>query len=123
MVIIIISASLYGLGILFFFDRAFLMLGNILFLCGLITLVGFFETFIFFAKKIKGSLALLIGLIFIIIKWKFIGAICQLYGIYQFFKDYALRFLSIFEWIPIIGPYISKMRKGTVKKNDDFNNV
>ena len=118
-VIICISAFLYGFGILMFFDRAFLMLGNILFVCGLCVLVGVSETFMFFARKIKGSLALIIGLIFIIIKWKFIGAICQIYGIYQFFKAYALQFLSYFEWIPLIGPYIAKLRKGAIKKSDD----
>ena len=104
-----ISSVLYGLGVLFFFDRAFLMLVS--------------ETFIFFARKIKGSLALGIGLIFIIIKWKFIGTICQLYGIFQFFKTYAVQFLSYFEWVPFIGPYITQMRRGSVKKNDDINKV
>ena len=118
-VIIGISSLLYGFGILMFFDRAFLMLGNILFICGLCILVGVSETFMFFARKIKGSLALIIGLIFIIIKWKLIGTICQIYGIYQFFKAYALQFLSYFEWVPLIGPYIAKMRKGGLKKNDD----
>ena len=118
-VIIGISATLYSFGILMFFDRAFLMLANILFVCGLCILAGVSEAFMFFARKIKGSLALVIGLIFIIIKWKFIGAICQMYGIYQFFKAYALQFLSYFEWIPIIGPYIAKMRRGAIKKNDD----
>ena len=102
-----------------FFDRAFIMLSNVLFVAGLIILVGAKETFMFFARKIKGSLALLIGLIFIVIKWKFIGTICQLYGIYQYFKDIALQFLSYFEWVPFIGPFIAKMRKGGLKKNDD----
>ena len=118
-----ISSVLYGLGVLFFFDRAFLMLGNLLFICGLFILVGVSETFMFFARKINGSLALGIGLIFIIIKWKFIGTICQLYGIFQFFKAYAVQFLSYFEWVPFIGPYIPQMRKGSVKKNDDINKV
>ena len=106
-----------------FFDRAFLMLANLLFICGLCILVGVSETVMFFARKIKGSLALIIGLIFIVIKWKFIGTICQLYGIYEFFKAYALQFLSYFEWIPFIGPFITKMRKGTIKKNDDVYKV
>ena len=101
------------------FDRAFLMLVNILFVCGLCVLVGFKETFMFFFRKINGSIALLIGLIFIIIKWKFIGVICQLYGLYIFFMIYALQLLSYFEWVPFIGPYIARMRKGSIKKNDD----
>ena len=118
-----ISAFLYGLGILFFFDRAFLMLANLLFFCGIWVLAGFKETLMFFARHIKSTLAIIIGLIFIIIKWKFVGCIIQLYGILQFVKKYALNFLSYFEWIPFIGPCIKKMRTGTVKKNDDLYNV
>ena len=106
-----------------FFDRAFLMLANILFVCGLCILVGVSETVMFFARKIKGSLALIIGLIFIIIKWKFVGTIIQLYGIFQFVKKYALNFLAYFEWVPFVGPFIKKMRTGTLKKNDDINKV
>ena len=106
-----------------FFDRAFLMLGNLLFIAGLFVLVGSKETFMSFARKIKGSLALAIGLTFIIIKWKFIGTIIQLYGIYQYFKGIALQFLSDFKWVPFIGPYIAKLRKGGIKKTDDANLV
>ena len=77
----------------------------------------------FFARHIKSTLAIIIGLIFIIIKWKFVGCIIQLYGILQLVKKYALNFLSYFEWIPFIGPFISKMRTGTIKKNDDISKV
>ena len=106
-----------------FFDRAFLMLANILFFCGIWVLAGFSETLMFFARHIKSTLALIIGLIFIIIKWKFVGTIIQLYGIFQFVKKYALNFLAYFEWVPFIGPLIKKMRVGTLKKNDDINKV
>ena len=106
-----------------FFDRAFLMLANLLFFCGIWVLAGFKETLMFFARHIKSTLAIIIGLIFIIIKWKFVGAIIQLYGIFQFVKKYALNFLAYFEWIPFIGPFINKMRTGTLKKNDDINKV
>jgi hypothetical protein len=114
---------MYGIGILLFFDRALIMLANLLFLAGLFILVGFSGTIVFFAKKIKGSLALIIGFVFIIIGYKVIGTIIQLYGIYEFFKLYAIKFLSYFEWVPIIGPYISKLRKVNLKKSDDENKV
>ena len=106
-----------------FFNRAFLVLSNILFFCGVWVLAGFKETFMFFARHVKSTFALIIGLVFIIIKWKFVGAVIQLYGIIQFFKKYAIQFLSYFEWVPFIGPFITKIRKGTIKKNDDINKV
>ncbi len=87
---------------------------------GLYILVGLQETLFFFAKKIKGSIALIIGLVFIVTGLKFIGACVQIYGIYEFFKAYALKFLGYFEWIPIIGNYIHNLRKSTnLKKSDD----
>ena len=36
---------------------------------------------------------------------------------------YAIKFLSYFEWVPIIGPYISRLRKVNLKKSDDENKV
>lgn len=119
-----ISGALYGMAILLFFDRALLMLSNILFLVGLYILVGLSEVIMFFARKIKGSIALFIGLVFIVVGFKFIGVLLQLYGVYEFFKVYALKFLSYFEYVPILGPYIRKMRENAnLKKNDDINKV
>ena len=106
-----------------FFDRAFLLLSNILFFVGLIILVGINETIMFFMRKIKGAIALFIGFIFIIIGLKLVGVVFQVYGIYQFFKAYALSFLGYFEWIPYIGKYIRKFRGLESKKNDDVNIV
>lgn len=115
---------MYGLALLLFFDRALLMLSNLLFLIGLYILVGLSETIMFFAKKIKGSIALFCGLVFIVTGIKYIGVPLQIYGVYEFFKAYALKFLSYFEFIPFIGPYITRMRQSSsLKKNDDANKV
>jgi hypothetical protein len=81
---------------------------------GLYILVGLQETLFFFSKKIKGSIALIIGLVFIVTGLKFIGTCIQIYGIYEFFKAYALKFLGYFEWIPIIGNYIHNLRKSKI---------
>ena len=76
------------------------------------------------SKKIKGSIALFCGLVFIVIGLKFIGVPLQIYGVYEFFKAYAIKFLSYFEFIPVIGPYITRMRQSaSLKKNDDANKV
>ena len=81
---------------------------------GLYILVGLQETLFFFSKKIKGSIALIIGLVFIVTGLKFIGTCIQIYGIYEFFKAYALKFLGYFEWIPIIRNYIHNLRKSKI---------
>ena len=115
-----ISAALYGIGILLLFDRALLILGNILFLIGLYILVGFQETIMFFGRRIKGTIALIAGLVFIGIRFKILGTLFQLYGVYDFFKKKILDLLGYFEFVPIIGPYIKKLRQNTnIKKSDD----
>ena len=69
-------------------------------------------------------IALFCGLVFIVIGLKFIGVPLQIYGVYEFFKAYAIKFLSYFEFIPVIGPYITRMRQSaSLKKNDDANKV
>ena len=100
------------------------MLSNLLFIIGLYVLVGLSETIMFFAKKIKGSIALICALVFLVIGLKYLGVPLQIYGVYEFFKLYALMFLSYFEFIPVIGPYIKKLRQSSsLKKNDDANKV
>ena len=73
----------------------------------------------FFAKKIKGSIALFCGLVFIVIGLKFIGVPLQIYGVYEFFKVYVIKFLSYFEFIPIVGPYNTNETICIAKENDD----
>ena len=104
--------SSYSVGLLFFFDRSLLLLGNILFLVGIRMLIGFMGSVSFFVKrgKLKGSLFYFFGLFVIIIKFAFIGAILQLYGIFILFYSF---FPHLFEWVlsvPLIGPFLKHNR-------------
>ena len=93
-VVLGLSFTCYFLGIVFILDRALLMLGNVfklfyiklLFIVGMIVLVGFQESLAFFARKIKGSISFFCGMFLIVINFKFIGILFQFYGIYEFFK-------------------------------------
>ncbi|MCQ2819999.1 MAG: hypothetical protein MJ252_22255 [archaeon] len=119
-VVLVMSAALYGIGILLFFDRGLLLLANILFIIGFYILVGFKETVMFFGRRIQGTIALFCGLVFIGIRFKILGVIFQLYGVYVFFKKKLLDLLSYFEFLPIIGGYIRQLRlKTNIKKSDD----
>jgi len=101
-------------------------MSNLLFLIGLYLLLGLIQMTAIFNKKIKGTVAYFVGFFLIIISFKVIGVIIQLYSIYEFFKTIAISLLSYFVIIPGIGPYIQRFienNKGYAKKNDINNQV
>ncbi|KAL1866114.1 hypothetical protein VTK73DRAFT_4907 [Phialemonium thermophilum] len=95
-------------GILLFFDRAMLAMGNILFLIGLTIIIGPQKTLLFFARKQKarGSAAFFAGLALILLRWPLIGFCVELYGIMILFGDFLGTIASFARNIPVIGPYV-----------------
>lgn len=80
-------------GLILFFDRALLAMGNILFLIGITLLLGPQRTFVFFARKNKwkGTLAFWAGVLLILMRWPLIGFGVELFGIFVLF---GVRFLA-----------------------------
>ena len=95
-------------GILMFFDRSMLAMGNILFLIGLTLIIGPQKTFIFFARrnKLKGTAAFLSGIILILLRWPLTGFLVETYGIVVLFGDFFATIASFAGNIPVVGPYI-----------------
>ncbi|KAK3190487.1 Golgi Transport [Lecanicillium sp. MT-2017a] len=95
-------------GVMFFFDRAMLAMGNILFLIGLTIIIGPHKTLLFFARKqkAKGTAAFFVGLLLILMKWTFIGFLVEGYGIVILFGDFLGTIANFARGIPVIGPYI-----------------
>ncbi|TYH86933.1 hypothetical protein ES332_D01G078700v1 [Gossypium tomentosum] len=52
------------LGVSLFFDRGLLALGNILWLAGVVTLIGWYSTLQLFRKNYKGTACFILGLFF-----------------------------------------------------------
>ena len=79
-------------GLILFFDRALLAMGNILFLVGITLLLGPSRTFLFFARKQKwrGSLAFWVGIALILVRWTLVGFLIELYGMFILFGEYVL---------------------------------
>ncbi|RFU24635.1 hypothetical protein B7463_g11702, partial [Scytalidium lignicola] len=95
-------------GVVLFFDRAMLAMGNILFLIGLTIIIGPQKTALFFARrqKLKGTGAFFGGLALILFRWPLIGFLIELYGIFILFGDFLGTIAGFARNIPIIGPYI-----------------
>ncbi|KAK4146860.1 Got1/Sft2-like family-domain-containing protein [Dichotomopilus funicola] len=95
-------------GILLFFDRAMLAMGNILFLVGLTIIIGPHKTALFFARrqKLKGTAAFFGGLSLILLRWPLIGFLVELYGIVVLFGDFLGTIAGFARNVPVVGPYI-----------------
>lgn len=96
-------------GVLLFFDRAMLAMGNILFLIGLTLIIGLQKTFAFFARrqKLRGTAAFAAGIALILLRWAFVGFVVELYGIFVLFGDFFATIAGFLYGIPYVGPYIA----------------
>ncbi|KAK6436266.1 Golgi Transport [Oleoguttula sp. CCFEE 5521] len=97
-------------GLILFFDRALLAMGNILFLIGITLLLGPQRTFVFFARKNKwkGSLAFWAGIVLILVKWTLIGMVVEGYGMFVLFGEFFKTIAGFAYNIPVVGPYLAK---------------
>ncbi|KAK5998398.1 Protein transport protein GOT1 [Cladobotryum mycophilum] len=95
-------------GVMLFFDRAMLAMGNILFLIGLTIIIGPQKTMLFFARKqkAKGTAAFFAGLTLILLRWTFIGFLVETYGIVILFGDFLGTIASFARSLPVVGPYV-----------------
>jgi len=92
-------------GVILFFDRAMLAMGNILFLIGLTIIIGPSKTLLFFARrqKLKGTAAFFAGLILILMKWALVGFLIELYGIFILFGDFLGTVAGFARNLPVVG--------------------
>jgi hypothetical protein len=93
------------LGMLLFFDKALLALGNVLFLAGITLLIGTRKTLVFFFRKSKrrGTACFAFGIILVLINWPVIGMLIEIFGIFNLFGNFFPIVISILRGFPIIG--------------------
>lgn len=116
------SVAMFMLGILFLFDRALIVLGNLSFMVGLVMLIGAKSTLGFFIKKgeaqfnaigkLKGSALFFSGfLVILLLRWTLVGFLLQLYGLFLLFKSFLPFVYDSATKMPVIGRYLSIERK------------
>lgn len=93
------------LGIIFFFDKGLLAMGNILFLAGLMLTIGLKSTMQFFAKpkNYKGTAAFGAGFFLVLIGWAFFGMILEAYGFMILFSGFWPTVGVFLQRLPIVG--------------------
>ncbi|CAM2704386.1 unnamed protein product [Rotaria socialis] len=91
------------LGMIFLFDKGLLVVGNILFLCGLSMIIGLERTvrFFFQSYKAKATAFFFGGFLLVLFGWPLIGMIIEFYGFFLLgFIPVVINFLRR---LPIIG--------------------
>ncbi|KAH0615097.1 uncharacterized protein H6S33_000733 [Morchella sextelata] len=96
------------LGLMLFFDRAMLAMGNILFVIGIALTLGPQKTLSFFARKekYKGTACFLLGVGLILARYPLVGFVIELYGILCLFGDFFGVVVGFVGAVPVIGPYL-----------------
>ncbi|KAI6072799.1 Vesicle transport protein GOT1A [Aix galericulata] len=76
-------------GMLLYFDPVLLAFGNILFLSGLVFIIGFRRTFTFFfqRQKLKGTSFFLGGVLIVLMRWPILGMLLEAYGFVSLFRS------------------------------------
>ncbi|KAF3619716.1 Vesicle transport protein GOT1A [Capsicum annuum] len=76
------------LGIIFFFDKGLIAMGNILFFSGVALTIGLKSSLQFFSKRsnFKGTIAFGLGFLLVIIGWPILGMILEAYGFVVLFS-------------------------------------
>lgn len=101
------------LGIVFFFDKGLLAMGNILFFSGVTLTIGLKSTMQFFMKpqNFKGTISFGLGFFLIVIGWPIFGMMLEAYGFVVLFSGFWPTLAVFMQRIPILGwlfqqPYI-----------------
>ncbi|XP_043723526.1 vesicle transport protein GOT1 isoform X2 [Telopea speciosissima] len=93
------------LGIILFFDRGLLALGNIFCLLGVALLLGWQSMWRLFTNKnnYKGSLSFLLGLFLIFVRWPIAGIIIEIFGSVNLFSGFWPSIKIFIFQVPVLG--------------------
>ncbi|KAG9342355.1 hypothetical protein JZ751_016857 [Albula glossodonta] len=92
-------------GMILFFDKALLAIGNILFVVGLSFVIGLERTFRFFFQKhkMKATSFFLGGVFVVLIGWPMVGMVLEIYGFFLLFRGFFPVVIGFIRRVPILG--------------------
>lgn len=96
-------------GMILFFDKAQLAIGNVLFVAGLAFVIGLERTFRFFFQKhkVKATGFFLGGVFVVLIGWPLIGMIFEIYGFFLLFRGFFPVVVGFIRRVPVLGSLLN----------------
>uniref|UniRef100_A0A8C0P6X3 Golgi transport 1B n=12 Tax=Boreoeutheria TaxID=1437010 RepID=A0A8C0P6X3_CANLF len=96
-------------GMILFFDKALLAIGNVLFVAGLAFVIGLERTFRFFFQKhkMKATGFFLGGVFVVLIGWPLIGMIFEIYGFFLLFRGFFPVVIGFIRRVPVLGSLLN----------------
>lgn len=93
------------LGVLMFFDKGLLAMGNLLFIAGVMLIIGPQKTYRFFFqwRKAKGTACFFGGILLVLYGWAVLGIVIEGWGFLNLFGDFFPVALGVMRNMPIIG--------------------
>lgn len=97
------------LGVVFFFEKGLLAMGNVLFLSGVTLIIGPSRSvrFFFQKKKFRGSAFFFLGMFLVLIGWPIFGVGMECFGFVSLFGDFIPVVVSFCKRMPVIGNILS----------------
>eukprot|EP00299_Pterocystis_sp_00344_P014411 c7137_g1_i1.p1 GENE.c7137_g1_i1~~c7137_g1_i1.p1 ORF type:complete len:142 (+),score=22.83 c7137_g1_i1:39-464(+) len=125
-----IGAALTGLGVLFMglgvvllFDKGLLAMGNIMFLSGVVLILGFQHagTFLFQKRRLRGTACFLGGIILVLAKYPILGILVEAFGFVNLFGNFFPIIIETLKRMPIIGnvfnsPFVVMITDAVVRR-------
>ena len=96
-------------GVLLFFDKGLLAMGNILFLAGVVLIIGARKTLNFFfqKRKLRGTVCFLGGIALVLVGWPVFGMCIEFFGFLNLFGDFFPIALGFLRNVPLLGTILS----------------
>ncbi|KAL8593769.1 golgi transport 1B [Nucella lapillus] len=97
------------LGMLLFFDKGLLAIGNILFISGLAFVIGLERTFRFFFQKhkVKATGFFAGGILIVLIGWPVVGMVLEMYGFFLLFSGFFPVAVNFLRRLPVVGTLLN----------------
>jgi hypothetical protein len=110
-----VAVSGFGLlflvgGVVMFFDTGLLVIGNLMFLVGLVLVIGVQKTKAFFFQrrdKWRGSLCFFAGCALILARYAKLGMLLEAIGFVSLFGDFLPFLVGFARRLPVLGPVLN----------------